>query len=115
MPSAKSTYDQPSGAPSLAVKEEHIEYGFIGTLQNLKYEYQFRKEEPRYSRRVGMTEIEKNDFNLNISRYISTAVSEAEIDLNATNKELEAIEKAISAAKEKHNGFLKELGLKPLP
>jgi type I restriction enzyme M protein len=42
-------------------------------------------------------------------------VSEAEIDLDATNKELEAIEKAISAAKEKHNGFMKELGLKPLP
>nr|WP_259164770.1 type I restriction endonuclease subunit R [Comamonas sp. BIGb0152] len=29
----------PSGAPSLVVKEEHIEYGFIGKLQNLKYEY----------------------------------------------------------------------------
>lgn len=77
--------------------------------------YQLREEEPRYSRRVGMAEIEKNDFNLNISRYISTAVSEVEIDLDATNRELEAIEKAISAAKEKHNGFLKELGLKLLP
>ena len=43
--------------------------------------YQFRKEEPRYSRRVEMDEIEKNDFNLNISRYISTAVGEEEIDL----------------------------------
>ncbi len=41
--------------------------------------YQFRKEESRYSRRVGMAEIEKNDFNLNISRYISTAVGEEEI------------------------------------
>ena len=30
--------------------------------------YQFREEEPRYSRRVEMAEIEKNDFNLNISR-----------------------------------------------
>ena len=39
MPSSKSTYDLPSGAPSLVVKEEHIEYGFIGKLQNLKYEY----------------------------------------------------------------------------
>jgi type I restriction enzyme M protein len=36
--------------------------------------YQHRKEETRYSRRVEMAEIEKNDFNLNISRYISTAV-----------------------------------------
>jgi type I restriction enzyme R subunit len=34
-----STYDLPPGAPSPVVKEEHIEYGFIGKLQNLKYEY----------------------------------------------------------------------------
>ena len=39
MPSSKSTYALPPGAPSLVVKEEHIEYGFIGNLQNLKYEY----------------------------------------------------------------------------
>ena len=77
--------------------------------------YQFREEEARYSRRVEMAEIEKNDFNLNISRYISTAVGEAEIDLDATHRELVEIEKAIAAAKDKHNAFLKELGLKPLP
>ena len=39
MPSSKSTYDLPPGAPIPVVKEEHIEYGFIGKLQNLKYEY----------------------------------------------------------------------------
>lgn len=40
MPSSKLTYDPPPGVPSHAVKEEHIEYGFIGKLQNgLKYEY----------------------------------------------------------------------------
>ena len=77
--------------------------------------YKFRTEEARYSRRVDMAEIAKNDFNLNISRYISTAVGEAEIDLDATHSELVEIEKTIVAAKRKHNEFLKELGLKPLP
>jgi type I restriction enzyme M protein len=77
--------------------------------------YQFRTEEARYSRRVEMAEIEKNDFNLNISRYISTAVGEAEIDLEATHRELVEIEKTIAAAKQQHNAFLKELGLSPLP
>lgn len=77
--------------------------------------YQFREEEARYSRRVEMAEIEKNDFNLNISRYISTAVGEAEIDLDGTHQALLEIEKAIAAAKDTHNGFLKELGLKLLP
>ena len=77
--------------------------------------YQFREQETRYSRRVEMAEIEKNDFNLNISRYISTSVGEAEIDLAATHAELVRIEKDIAAAKEKHNAFLKELGLDLLP
>jgi type I restriction enzyme M protein len=77
--------------------------------------YQYRKDEPRYARRVDMAEIEKNDFNLNISRYVSTAVAEAEIDLSETHKELTQAQKAVQAAKEKHNSFLKELGLPPLP
>ena len=77
--------------------------------------YQFRKEEARYSRRVEMAEIEKNDFNLNISRYISTAESEVEIDLSATHRELVEIEKQIQESTAKHNAFLKELGLSPLP
>ena len=89
------------------LKPEHI--------QKIIETYQNRTEEPRYSRRVEMAEIEKNDFNLNISRYISTAVSEEEIDLEATNQELGSIEKDIQNAIEKHNGFLKELGLSLLP
>jgi type I restriction enzyme M protein len=62
-----------------------------------------------------MAEITKNDFNLNISRYISTATAEEEIDLQAVNSELRDIEQAISAARDKHNSFLKELGLPLLP
>jgi type I restriction enzyme M protein len=59
--------------------------------------------------------IEKNDFNLNISRYISTAVREEEIDLAATHGELKEIEETIQNATAKHNGFLKDLGLPALP
>ena len=77
--------------------------------------YQHRREEERYARRVTMEEIEENDFNLNISRYVSTAVPEPEIDLKATHEELVEAEKEIKAAKDKHNAFLKELGLPPLP
>ena len=77
--------------------------------------YQFRKEEPRYSRRVSMEEIEKNDFNLNISRYVSTAGEEEEIDLPAVHSELVEIEQRIEAARSKFNGFLSELGLSKMP
>lgn len=87
--------------------EEHIE--------KIIQTYQHRKEESRYSRRVEMDEIEKNDFNLNISRYISTAQEEAEIDLAANHVNLVAFEKQSISATDKHNAFLKELGLPLLP
>lgn len=77
--------------------------------------YQYRKEEARYARRVSMEEIEKNDFNLNISRYVSISVAEEEIDLKAVHDQLVNIEKDIKQAKDKHNKFLKELGLPLLP
>lgn len=77
--------------------------------------YQHRREEPRYSRRVSMADIAANDFNLNISRYVSTAVAEPEIDLAATHAELGRISKTVSGARARHNAFLKELGLPILP
>lgn len=89
------------------LKSEHI--------QKIIQTYQNRTEEPRYSRRVEMAEIEKNEFNLNISRYISTAVDEEEIDLEETNRDLHCIEMEIQTAREKHNEFLNELGLPSLP
>ncbi len=39
MPPSKSSYDLSPGSPGSLVKEEHVEYGFIGTLQKLKYAY----------------------------------------------------------------------------
>jgi len=73
--------------------------------------YQFRTEEERYSRRVSIEEIAANDYNLNISRYISTAKAEEEINLLEVNKELVALEEKIKSATKKHNKFLQELGL----
>ncbi len=77
--------------------------------------YQSRQEEERYAKRVSFDEIKKNDYNLNISRYISTAQREEEIDLKAVNRELVALEEKIVTATKKHNEFLKELGLAVLP
>jgi type I restriction enzyme M protein len=77
--------------------------------------YQHRTEEPRYSRRVEMAEIQKNDFNLNISRYISTAVAEEEINLQTLNAELVALDQKILEARDLHNAFLEELNLPLLP
>lgn len=78
--------------------------------------YQYRKEDDKkYSRRVSMEEIEKNGYNLNISRYVSTAPEEEIVDIEEVRQELEKIENDINVAKARHNEFLKELGLSLLP
>ena len=90
------------------LSEEHIEK-IIDT-------YQQRPEcIERYSRCVEMKEIEANDFNLNISRYVSTAKPEVAIDLLATHTKLTEFEKQIQESTAKHSAFLKELGLSSLP
>lgn len=77
--------------------------------------YQFRKEDDKkYSRRVSMEEIEKNGFNLNISRYVSTEAEEEIINLAEVKINLDSIEEDIIKAKTRHNQFLKELGLPEL-
>ena len=64
---------------------------------------------------MAIEEIAKNDFNLNISRYISTSVAEEEIDLSAVHAELVALDQTLREARDKHNAFLAELGLPLLP
>ena len=77
--------------------------------------YQFRKVQERYSARVAMQEIAENGYNLNISRYVTTAEREPDIDLAATHARLVEIEAEIRGATAKHNAFLRELGLPVLP
>lgn len=84
-------------------------------IEKIVETYQYRKEEPRYSRRVSMEEIERNDFNLNISRYVSTSIAEQEIDLQALSGTLLALEEQVVNARDRHNQFLRELGLPELP
>lgn len=87
-----------------------------GHIDKIIETYQFRKEDNRkYSRRVSMKEIEENGYNLNISRYVSTAIEDKIEDLNEVAERLRNIEKQINSAKEEHNKFLKELGLPELP
>jgi type I restriction enzyme M protein len=77
--------------------------------------YQFRpKHIEKYARRVSMDEIEKNGYNLNISRYVSTSMDEVKIDLEAVNTKLITLNDRIKENTDKHNEYLKELGLKPI-
>jgi len=89
------------------LREEDIEQ-IVNTYKNRPEKIE------HYARRVSMSEIEKNDYNLNISRYVSTAVAEEKIDLEKVNAQIHEIEKKIKSSTEKHNKYLKELGLKTI-
>ncbi len=87
-----------------------------GHIQKIVQTYQYRMDLERYSRRVPMEEIaNEHQYNLNISRYVSTTVAAEEIDLTAVNANLIEIERRVEAATDKHNAFLIELGLPSLP
>lgn len=51
---------------------------------------------------------------MNISRYVSTERDEEPVDMVAVKKNLDKIESDINKAKDKHNQFLRELGLAEL-
>lgn len=76
--------------------------------------YKYRKEAERYARRVSMKEIEKNGYNLNISRYVSTAEDEVQIDLGEVNEKLTSINERIEKKTNEHNEYLKQLKLKTI-
>jgi len=81
-------------------------------IQKIVETYQFRPEHiERYARRVSMEEIEKNGYNLNISRYVSTSEDEVQIDLEDVNTKLACVNENIKINTDKHNEYLKELGL----
>lgn len=73
--------------------------------------YRDRTVEERFSRCVSLKEIRDNDYNLNITRYVSLAQEEVQIDLAENHKQLVGIEKSIKESKDKLNIYLKELGL----
>jgi len=73
--------------------------------------YAGRKEIAKYSHLASLDEIKNNDFNLNISRYISNIEEEEEIDLIDTLKQINQINKDLKILTSKVNEHLVELGL----
>lgn len=83
----------------------------IKHIKDIVETYKYRQQTERFSRKVSMEEIEKNGYNLNISRYVSTAEDEVQIDLEEVNKKLTSINKLIEEKTKEHNEYLEELGL----
>ena len=73
--------------------------------------YKNRKEIEKYSHLATVEEIQENDYNLNIPRYVDTFEEEEIIDLEATKTNIVKLETELVEIKSKMSAYLKELGL----
>ena len=71
--------------------------------------YKERKDVDKYAHIAPMSEIEENDFNLNIPRYVDTFEPEPEIDLGEVTKEIQENNKKIMENKNELLSMMKEL------
>jgi type I restriction enzyme M protein len=73
--------------------------------------YKNRKEIEKYSHLASYKEIEENDYNLNIPRYVDTFEEEEEIDLNAVKTDIADLELQLQGVQDKMRNYLEELGV----
>lgn len=76
--------------------------------------YKNRTEIEKYCHIAPLSEIEENEYNLNIPRYVDTFEEEEEIDIKAVQQDLKEIDKQIAEVDKELNVYLKELGLDEL-
>ena len=67
--------------------------------------------EEKYAYVATRKEIEENDYNLNIPRYVDTYEEEAEIDIQAVQQEIDVLETELAEVQTKMKEYLKELGM----
>ena len=103
-----------------ASSDEHYEKGkrqnYLrdNDVEKIIEAYKSRATISRYSREVSLSEIKENGYNLNITRYVNLSKDEETVDLKSVQTKLEDIEKEIATARDEHNKFLRELGLKEI-
>lgn len=74
--------------------------------------YRERAEVDKFSHKASLEEIQENDYNLNIPRYVDTFEEEEPVDLDAVVKELESLEEEIEAVDAEIEKYCAELGIK---
>ena len=86
-----------------SIDESHIEK-ILDTYRN-------RKEVDKYSHVATLEEIEENDYNLNIPRYVDTFEEEEPVNIEETKANIAKIEAELSEVKKQMQAYLEELGL----
>lgn len=80
-------------------------------LEKIFETYRDRKVIDKYSHKATLEEIEENDFNLNIPRYVDTFEEEESIDIEEVAKELKELQGEEKKIQSKLEGFCEELGI----
>ncbi|MCT3807221.1 type I restriction-modification system subunit M [Elizabethkingia anophelis] len=85
------------------LREEHIDK-IVETYRN-------RTTIEKYSHLATLKEVEENDYNLNIPRYVDTFEAEEEIDIQSVMKEIKSLEAKRVELDKEIDVYFKELGL----
>jgi type I restriction enzyme M protein len=85
------------------LRQEDIEL-IVGT-------YRKRESIAKFSHVAELAEIEENDYNLNIPRYVDTFEEEAAVNLEEVSKNLTALEADVGETEKVIAGFCVELGI----
>jgi type I restriction enzyme M protein len=75
--------------------------------------YRKRESIEKFSHVAERSEVEGNDFNLNIPRYVDTFDEEEKIDLTSVSAKLNALEAGMATTDQEITAFCQELGVAP--
>lgn len=79
-------------------------------IEKIYNTYRNWEEIEKYSYIATLQEINENDYNLNIPRYVDTFEEEEPVDIAETQKEIEVLKTKISKVESQMNKYLNELG-----
>ena len=93
--------DYQAGKNQNTLLDEHIE--------KILDTYEKRCSREKYAHAADCDEIEENDFNLNIPRYVDTFEEEEEIDIAAVQQEIDRLESELAEVRGKMAVIMKEM------
>lgn len=98
-----ASHDFIAGKNQNTLSQEH--------LQKIVSVYQVRKPQEKYAHVATFEEIQENDFNLNIPRYVDTFEEEEEINLTAVQQEIDRLEAELAEVRIKMKQHLADIRL----
>jgi type I restriction enzyme M protein len=91
-------------------KQKNQNVMMLEHIERIVETYKNRKDVDKYAHVATLKEIEENEYNLNIPRYVDNSIEEEPIDIEAVRNELRNLNKEIEETKKEINKYLKELG-----